>query len=328
MNRRRFSISVGQLDRIRPAPASQALRFDRDVDIGAEFLRLHERAPGQRCARDAGREAQIVLDLRTRSGLPAESARLDHQHIQSLGRRVDSGREPGRAGADHHEVVDCRYVDRRIHAEVTGDVGDSRILEHPAATADDHRNFIHRDVKAVEQSLHVRIVVDIDIDVRVGIAREEFAQPERVRRVPRPEQHHLALPGRHESHAAENEGAHHDFAQLGVDLNDVAQVRFVYRQDRAGLAHANAGESGDTAQGADLPRKVARAEHIEHDLAAQSRQRDLEAAGEDDQEPVVAPPGFCEHLAHLRLEPLAVRLQARDLRARELGKHLLPAFVK
>ena len=71
----------------------------------AELLRLHERAAGERAAGDAGREAEVVLDLRAGAGLPAVGDRLDHQHVEALGGGVDRGGEPGGSGADHHQVV-------------------------------------------------------------------------------------------------------------------------------------------------------------------------------------------------------------------------------
>ncbi len=89
----------------RGAAAVEPRDLQRDGDLGAEFQRLAEGASGQRLAGDAGREAQIVLDPGRRAGLAADRALVEHEHREALGGGVDRGREPGRAGPDHGDVV-------------------------------------------------------------------------------------------------------------------------------------------------------------------------------------------------------------------------------
>ena len=67
--------------------------------------RLLERAARELVARDAAREAEIVLDPRGRPGLTAGRLALDHDGAQSLGRAVDRRREAGRPAADDDGVV-------------------------------------------------------------------------------------------------------------------------------------------------------------------------------------------------------------------------------
>ena len=50
---------------------SSAVTVREIASLGAELLRLDLRAAGQRLTRDAGRKAEIVLDLRARAGLAA-----------------------------------------------------------------------------------------------------------------------------------------------------------------------------------------------------------------------------------------------------------------
>lgn len=69
--------------------------------VHAEFLRLGLRPPGQRRARDAGREARVVLDLRRGPRLSARCDLLDHDGGEALGSGIDRGREPGRPAPDH-----------------------------------------------------------------------------------------------------------------------------------------------------------------------------------------------------------------------------------
>ena len=62
------------------------------------------------------------------------------------------------------------------------------------------------------------------VDEGIGVAGEELAQAQRVGRMARPQQHGVALPRRHQPHAAQDESAHEDLAQLGVGLHHVAQA--------------------------------------------------------------------------------------------------------
>ena len=60
--------------------AMQALDLHRNQHARAELLRLVVAAAGERLARDAGGEAEIILDARARAGLPPEGARVDDEY--------------------------------------------------------------------------------------------------------------------------------------------------------------------------------------------------------------------------------------------------------
>src|SRR5262249_56766310 len=68
---RTHDLARRQLDGVRPAPADQPGRRACDRDAGAELLRLAERAAGEGLPGDTGRKAEVVLDLRARTRLPA-----------------------------------------------------------------------------------------------------------------------------------------------------------------------------------------------------------------------------------------------------------------
>ena len=84
----------------------------RDEDLGAEPPRLLQRAARELVARDAGREAEVVLDPGRGAGLAARRLALDDERAQTLRGAVDGGGEPGRAGADHDHVVLGRFAAR------------------------------------------------------------------------------------------------------------------------------------------------------------------------------------------------------------------------
>src|SRR5207249_8632872 len=64
-------------------------------ELRPELLGLNESLAGELLTRNAGREAQVVLDARARAGLPARRAGLDHQHVEigraSCRERVEGG---------------------------------------------------------------------------------------------------------------------------------------------------------------------------------------------------------------------------------------------
>ncbi len=74
--------------------------------LGAELHRLAARALGELRPGDAVGEAQVVLDARALTGLPAGRGALDQDRAQALGRGVHRGAEAGRTTADHDHVVE------------------------------------------------------------------------------------------------------------------------------------------------------------------------------------------------------------------------------
>ena len=92
--------------RLYPAIDRDAGHFERREKLGAEPLRLRERAARQLAAADAGRKPEVVLDARTGARLPARRVPVEQQRPQPFRCAVHRRRESGRTGADDHEVVD------------------------------------------------------------------------------------------------------------------------------------------------------------------------------------------------------------------------------
>ena len=83
---------------------AQAGDLARRVEPRAEPLRLDRGPRREVLARDAVREADVVLDPRAGAGLPADGDRVERHGVEPLGRAVDRGGEAGRSGADDDEV--------------------------------------------------------------------------------------------------------------------------------------------------------------------------------------------------------------------------------
>ena len=84
----------------------QASNLGRGRELGAEFLGLQNGAVRKVGTGNAGREAEVVLDLRGSTGLSARGGRIDHGGGQPLRRSVHRRSQTSRASTDHHQVID------------------------------------------------------------------------------------------------------------------------------------------------------------------------------------------------------------------------------
>ena len=175
--------------------------------------------------------------------------------------------------------------------------------------------------------LDAAILVDVKAHIRMVVAREELAQAQRVRRVARADQRHLALCGVDQPHAPQDEGAHDDLGQLGIGLHQRAQLGLADRQHLPRLNHADAREAGQAAQGGELAGEIARKELGQRLLASRAGNENLELARQHHQHLAVALAGLHQRLAGARLQALAARLEARDLARVEPREHLLAALL-
>ncbi|BCB92006.1 hypothetical protein Psuf_093190 [Phytohabitans suffuscus] len=104
------------------------------VDPYAELERLDHRQAGQVLAADPLREAEVVFDAGALRGLAAEAGAVQQHGGEPLGRPVDGGGQPRRAGA-HHDQVDRASV---------GPVGQAEHLgQRPGGRAPQRRTVDH-----------------------------------------------------------------------------------------------------------------------------------------------------------------------------------------
>jgi hypothetical protein len=141
--------------------------------LSAELEGLRVGARRELLARDARREAQVVLDPGAQPGLAARRVELEHEDIESFGRAVDGGRESGRPGADDHDVPHLRGVDRRVETETVGELLVARIAEHRLTAADHDRHIGDGNPESVEEGLDVRFAIEVDEVVGIVVPRQE-----------------------------------------------------------------------------------------------------------------------------------------------------------
>ena len=97
----------------RTAAAMQRLDLERNRDVRAEFLRLHEGASSQCLPRNTGGKAQIILNAGAGAGLTAGRASIENRDRQTFGRRVHGRGQTRRAGAHDRHVVHVIGIELR-----------------------------------------------------------------------------------------------------------------------------------------------------------------------------------------------------------------------
>jgi hypothetical protein len=100
-----------------------------------------------------------------------------------------------------------------------------------------------------EQILHIGIVLDVDVGIGMIVAGKERLQAQRVGRVIRADQHHVAEALIDEMRTAQGKRVHQELAQLRIRLHDAAQVR---RTDLEQLARHRRARARAAAAGGDV----------------------------------------------------------------------------
>ena len=308
-----------QIDDVRPPIAEQMDGRAGHDELRAELFGLDEGAVREFLPRDSRGKAQVVLDARARSGLSPGRARLDHEHVEPLGGGVHGGREPRRSGSDDDEIVHDILV-QSVQAQALSQLIDRRPPQDALPAADDDRDVSEADPESVQRRLDVIVAVEIDVGVRLIVARQELAQPERRRAVLRAEEHDAPLALGHQGRSSQNERAQEDLAQLDVRLDQRADLLRGQLEHARRAARPCAHDDRASRQQIDVPREAARI--VDGDHVVLPRQ-DLDPAFDDDVQRTVAVALNPEALAVGEASLQRERLDPRDLRCRERRKHVL-----
>ena len=90
-------------------------------------------------------------------------------------------------------------------------------------------------MKPVEQLLRLGVVIEIDVVVRMSVARQKLLDPQRAGAMRRADEHDVAEAARDQLDAAQDERPHQDLAQLGVGLDERQQLLAIELDDFARL---------------------------------------------------------------------------------------------
>ena len=151
-----------------------------------------------------------------------------------------------------------RAIDRLVEPKTIGDPLVARIAQHGLATADEDRHIGGAHVKPIEEILRLRIGIEIDVGVRMAVAREELPDAQRAAAMRRSDDDDVADAARDQLGAAKNEGAHQDGAQLGVRLDERQQLLPIELDHLAGCAHLQARDGAPAGDHRRLAGKLAR----------------------------------------------------------------------
>src|SRR6202040_262151 len=110
------------------------------------------------------------------------------------------------------------------------------------------------DMEAIEQLLGTWIALEIDVRVRMPVAREELLDTEGARGMSGADEDDVTDSARDDLHAPQDERPHQDLAQLAVGLHERQQLLATHLDHRARLAHADADEPAAARQHVDLAR--------------------------------------------------------------------------
>ena len=115
-----------------------ALDLLRRENFHAKTPRLGNRAPGQIRAAEPHWKAEIVLDARTPSRLPAGRLPFNQQRVQAIRRRHKPPPQARRTRADDHQIVERKFR-LGFQSQLAGHFGDGRVAQKRTVGKDHQR---------------------------------------------------------------------------------------------------------------------------------------------------------------------------------------------
>ncbi len=180
-------------------------------------------------------------------------------------------------------------------------------------------------METIEQRLHIRVAVEVDVGVRVAVAREELLDAQRVGRVHRSDEHDIADPARDELHSPQDEGPHQDLTELRVGLHQRHQLFAMQLDHRARLAHTDPEERAPARDHVDLAGELTGPVDDDGGLSRAGPPDNLDLTRRHDEERHGLVARLDEHLAGTGRALAPVRCDARDLFRRQRRKDVVGA---
>ena len=212
-------------------------------------------------------------------------------------------------------------IDALVETEAVGNLLIAGIAQHGVAAADQDGNLVVRDVKAIEQTLRVRVAVEVEISERVPVARQEFLDPKRSRGMHRADQHDVADAVRRQLQPAIDVGPHQNLADLGVRLHETLPLLPRQLDHFPRLGDASARQRAATEEHIGFARELAGSMDGDQRVAEVRRPDNLDLAGLDDKERHDGIAGLDEHVSARDRTHHAMRGDPRDLRGCQGREH-------
>ncbi len=202
------------------------------------------------------------------------------------------------------------------------------MLKHTAVGTDQKRQLVRPQRQAFRQRSPLALRRSVEHGVRIAVSREEALETDEVGRCWTADQDRSGARF-DQADAAQDEGAHDEFAEIGRSDDECAYMRGVEGQSRATLRPGSSGgDRGPTAEQADLARELAGPERRDGALVAEPiAANGLDRAIENEpcrRVPIARSEGhlsWCE----ASWSPAGKAPRRVDLSLGELGEHLRAA---
>src|SRR5262249_56153307 len=86
----------------------------------------------------------------------------------------EGGGEARRASTESREIGKSGYVKGFVETQTMGHLAIRGITQNRFPATDHHRRLSDRDMEVIEEALNVGVAFQIDVSIRVPVAREEF----------------------------------------------------------------------------------------------------------------------------------------------------------
>ena len=203
-----------------------------------EFLRLDPGSTGKCLPRNARREAEIVLDLRTGPGLTARRFLFDHGGVQAFGRGIGCCCQTCGAGTDDGNVVNVVGVEIFGQTQRDRDFVIARVRKaRPVAV--NHGGQRAAGLRMLgEERLGLFGIVGVDPLKRVAVPSKEPRDAQRIAAVGGSRQRHASLIVDEEGGATKDEGAHDDLGDIRLGAHQAREVGARYPADARAIGDA------------------------------------------------------------------------------------------
>ena len=295
----------------------RAIEFDdrdRHRKLSTEFLSLKKCARRKRLAGDAGRKSQIVLDPRGCARLATERAAINNQNGEPLRCRIHGNSEACRARANDDHVVRRSRLDIGNDSQPYSRLSIARPAQHCPVRTDQDRQIGRLHAEALDKGFAFSTTC-IDQRVRVAVPRKQAPKANRRRRSRFSKDDRANAVPLQQRGAPQDEGPHHQFADVRAADEQSSKVREIERIGRAPVrSRADHGQGGMPGKVTYFSAELTRSAGGKYPLPAQTIPSARNDAPLDDQ-----PHG---HVPIADIEKLFVRCKTPLRTARETKSEL------
>ena len=217
-------------------------------------------------------------------------------------------------------MLHVRLIDSVVETQAGGDLLIRRVPQDGIAAADQHRHIRFTDMKTIEQLLCLAVMIEIDVGVRMPVARQELFHPQCGRAVHGSEEHGVAKSTRDQLDAPEDERSHEDLAQFGVGLHEGKEPCVVELDDFPRFDDTGPRQGAAACDHGRFAQELRRAVGDDDGVGTSGGAPYLNLPRHDNEEGEVLVTQFDQHFSLRDRAAAPVRVDPRHLRSREFGE--------